>query len=189
MRSVASSLRRRRQPSRLYKERQPASGGPQKIVDQAKAQGNAWDTGVVPGHLQMEILLITTRTFAPKAFVESGLGRLSRRSDRRGLILQREAEPRSFPWDAKAFLDRLADAGDPRPTSATRRVGWPSPFRATTSVAISVGGAARHDRATTRRGRVHFHRRLRGSRHSCRMAITPRPIGCGFRWSSQCFVE
>ena len=30
-------------------------GGPQKIVDQAKAQGNAWDTGVVPGHLRMEL--------------------------------------------------------------------------------------------------------------------------------------
>ena len=29
-------------------------GGSQKIVDQAKAQGNAWDTGVVPGHLRME---------------------------------------------------------------------------------------------------------------------------------------
>ena len=29
-------------------------GGQQKIVDQAKAQGNAWDTGVVPGHLRME---------------------------------------------------------------------------------------------------------------------------------------
>ena len=28
--------------------------GQQKIVDQAKAQGNAWDTGVVPGHLRME---------------------------------------------------------------------------------------------------------------------------------------
>ena len=54
MRSVASSLRRRRQLSRLCEERQPASGGPQKIVDQAKAQGNAWDTGVVPGHLRME---------------------------------------------------------------------------------------------------------------------------------------
>lgn len=26
-------------------------GGQQRIVDQAKAQGNAWDTGVVPGHL------------------------------------------------------------------------------------------------------------------------------------------
>jgi hypothetical protein len=25
-------------------------GGQQRIVDQAKAQGNAWDTGVVPGH-------------------------------------------------------------------------------------------------------------------------------------------
>ena len=23
-------------------------------MDQAKAQGNAWDTGVVPGHLRME---------------------------------------------------------------------------------------------------------------------------------------
>jgi hypothetical protein len=42
---------RRRQPSRLYKEGQPAGGGQQRIVDQAKAQGNAWDTGVVPGHL------------------------------------------------------------------------------------------------------------------------------------------
>ena len=30
-------------------------GGQQKIVDQAKAQGNAWDTGVVPGHLRMEL--------------------------------------------------------------------------------------------------------------------------------------
>jgi hypothetical protein len=29
--------------------------GQQKIVDQAKAQGNAWDTGVVPGHRQMEL--------------------------------------------------------------------------------------------------------------------------------------
>ena len=29
-------------------------GGQQKIVDQAKAQGNAWDTGVVPGHPRME---------------------------------------------------------------------------------------------------------------------------------------
>ena len=28
--------------------------GQQKIVDQAKAQGNAWDTGVVPGHRKME---------------------------------------------------------------------------------------------------------------------------------------
>ena len=25
-------------------------GGQQRRVDQAKAQGNAWDTGVVPGH-------------------------------------------------------------------------------------------------------------------------------------------
>jgi hypothetical protein len=30
-------------------------GGSQKIVDQAKAQGNAWDTGVVPGHPRMEL--------------------------------------------------------------------------------------------------------------------------------------
>jgi hypothetical protein len=30
-------------------------GGQQKIVDQAKAQGNAWDTGVVPGHRKMEL--------------------------------------------------------------------------------------------------------------------------------------
>jgi hypothetical protein len=30
-------------------------GGQQRIVDQAKAQGNAWDTGVVPGHpIRME---------------------------------------------------------------------------------------------------------------------------------------
>ena len=28
--------------------------GQQRIVDQAKAQGNAWDTGVVPGHPRME---------------------------------------------------------------------------------------------------------------------------------------
>ena len=37
------------------KERQPVCGGSQKIVDQAKAQGNAWDTGVVPGHRPMEL--------------------------------------------------------------------------------------------------------------------------------------
>jgi hypothetical protein len=29
--------------------------GQQRIVDQAKAQGNAWDTGVVPGHQPMEL--------------------------------------------------------------------------------------------------------------------------------------
>jgi hypothetical protein len=29
--------------------------GQQRIVDQAKAQGNAWDTGVVPGHRKMEL--------------------------------------------------------------------------------------------------------------------------------------
>ena len=43
------------QPSRLYKEGQPVCGGQQRIVDQAKAQGNAWDTGVVPGHRKMEL--------------------------------------------------------------------------------------------------------------------------------------
>jgi hypothetical protein len=31
------------------------SAGLQKIVDQAKARGNAWDTGVVPGHRRMEL--------------------------------------------------------------------------------------------------------------------------------------
>jgi hypothetical protein len=30
-------------------------GGQQRIVDQAKARSNAWDTGVVPGHRQMEL--------------------------------------------------------------------------------------------------------------------------------------
>jgi hypothetical protein len=30
-------------------------GGQQRIVDQAKARGNARDTGVVPGHLWMEL--------------------------------------------------------------------------------------------------------------------------------------
>lgn len=30
-------------------------GGQQRIVDQANAWGNAWDTGVVPGHRQMEL--------------------------------------------------------------------------------------------------------------------------------------
>lgn len=34
----------------LFQEGQLVCGGQQKIVDQAKAQGNAWDTGVVPGH-------------------------------------------------------------------------------------------------------------------------------------------
>ncbi len=29
--------------------------GQQRIVDQAKAQGNAWDTGVVPGCLLTEL--------------------------------------------------------------------------------------------------------------------------------------
>src|SRR5260370_1867639 len=45
---------RRCQPARLCKEGQPVCGGQQRIVDQAKAQGNAWDTGVVPGHRKME---------------------------------------------------------------------------------------------------------------------------------------
>jgi hypothetical protein len=31
------------------------SDGPQRIVDQAKARGNARDTGVVPGHCKMEL--------------------------------------------------------------------------------------------------------------------------------------
>jgi hypothetical protein len=29
--------------------------GQQRILDQANAQGNAWDTGVVPGHRKMEL--------------------------------------------------------------------------------------------------------------------------------------
>lgn len=29
--------------------------GQQRIVDQAKAQGNAWDTGVVPDHRKVEL--------------------------------------------------------------------------------------------------------------------------------------
>jgi len=29
-------------------------GEQQRIVDQAKAQGNAWDTGEVPGHPRVE---------------------------------------------------------------------------------------------------------------------------------------
>lgn len=29
--------------------------GQQRIVDQAKAQGNAWDTGEVPGHPRVEL--------------------------------------------------------------------------------------------------------------------------------------
>jgi hypothetical protein len=29
--------------------------GQQRIVDQAKAQGNAWDTGVIPDHRKMEL--------------------------------------------------------------------------------------------------------------------------------------
>ena len=33
-----------------YKEGQPVCDVQQRIVDQAKAQGNTWDTGVVPGH-------------------------------------------------------------------------------------------------------------------------------------------
>lgn len=51
---LVASLRRRCQPPRLFQERQPVCDGQQKIVDQAKALGNARDTGVVPGHLRME---------------------------------------------------------------------------------------------------------------------------------------
>ena len=54
-RSVAGRPRRRCQLARLYQEGEPVSDGQQRIVDQAKAQGNAWDTGVVPGHRTMEL--------------------------------------------------------------------------------------------------------------------------------------
>ena len=36
-------------PARLFKEGEPVCGERQRIVDQAKARGNARDTGVVPG--------------------------------------------------------------------------------------------------------------------------------------------
>ena len=49
-RSVVARPGRRCRPSRLFKEGQLVCGGQQRIVDQAKARGNAWDTGVVPGH-------------------------------------------------------------------------------------------------------------------------------------------
>ena len=43
------------QPARPYREGQRARRGQQRIVDQAKARGNARDTGVVPGHRKMEL--------------------------------------------------------------------------------------------------------------------------------------
>jgi hypothetical protein len=49
-RSATECRGRRCRPLRLYKEGQPVCDVQQRIVDQAKAQGNAWDTGVVPGH-------------------------------------------------------------------------------------------------------------------------------------------
>jgi hypothetical protein len=39
----------------VYNEGQLVCGGQQRIVDQAMAQGNSWDTGVVPGHREMEL--------------------------------------------------------------------------------------------------------------------------------------
>jgi len=54
-RSAPGSPGRRCQPARRYREGRPARGGPQRIVDQAKARGNARDTGVVPGHRTMEL--------------------------------------------------------------------------------------------------------------------------------------
>ena len=54
-RSRGYSRDRGADPPRLYKEGEPVCGERQRIVDQAKAQGNAWDTGVVPGHLRMEL--------------------------------------------------------------------------------------------------------------------------------------
>ena len=54
-RSATALPWQRCQPSRLYKEGQRLCGGQQRIVDQAKAQGNDWDTGVVPGHRKMEL--------------------------------------------------------------------------------------------------------------------------------------
>ena len=49
--------------------------GQQRIVDQAKAQGNAWDTGVVPGHLRMEL----NSTIAEEVKVKCGSGVTSER--------------------------------------------------------------------------------------------------------------
>jgi hypothetical protein len=46
---------RRCRPTRLCKEGSRVCDGQQRIVDQAKAQSNAWDTGVVPGHREMEL--------------------------------------------------------------------------------------------------------------------------------------
>ena len=37
-----------------YSREQPVCDGQRRIVDQAKARGNAWDTGEVPGHLRVE---------------------------------------------------------------------------------------------------------------------------------------
>jgi len=54
-RFVVGQPRRRCQLARLYQEGQPVRDGQQRIVDQAKAQGNARDTGVVPGHHLMEL--------------------------------------------------------------------------------------------------------------------------------------
>jgi hypothetical protein len=45
---------RRCRNARLYKESELVGVGQQRIVDQAKAWGNAQDTGVVPGHPRME---------------------------------------------------------------------------------------------------------------------------------------
>ncbi len=40
-------------------------GEQQRIVDQAKAQGNAWDTGVVPGQeFMLKVLLGTSKPAA-----------------------------------------------------------------------------------------------------------------------------
>ena len=61
-----SLLRRRCQPSRLGKERQPVCGGSQKLVDQAKAQGNVWDTGVVPGHPWSQVLRLRFKSLWPR---------------------------------------------------------------------------------------------------------------------------
>jgi len=43
------------QPARRLTESQPIGVLLPRIVDQAKAQGNAWDTGVVPGCLRTEL--------------------------------------------------------------------------------------------------------------------------------------
>ena len=43
------------QPARRLTENQPIEVLLPRIVDQAKARGNAWDTGVVPGCQQTEL--------------------------------------------------------------------------------------------------------------------------------------